>query len=119
MSVEWVAVLVPALIAVAAGTWKLYVRQTDRHKKERETEEAKRQEAERAEQAFATLVVDPFLRVCDLFQGRLYNLLCLRGLVPLRDKSPGGEYAEETLHFAISPPNTWRTFGTSVRCHTQ
>jgi hypothetical protein len=56
----------------------------------------------------AALYYNPFLLAAEELQSRLYNILCREGLGPLRQRSPEGDYAEETLYlvaqyFAYEP----------------
>jgi hypothetical protein len=69
-------------------------------KTRREGEEARREGGKERDRNAAYSWVDPFLRACNSLQSRLYNLLCLDGLDPLRKQFPRGEYAEETLYLA-------------------
>jgi hypothetical protein len=100
MSAEWAGVLFTAAVAIVTGIWALYKWRRTQREEEREDLTKRDQDAADADRAIATSLVGPFLRACDRFQSRLYNLLCLRGLVPLRERFPRGEYAEETLYFA-------------------
>jgi hypothetical protein len=46
----------------------------------------------------AALYVNPFLFACEDLQSRLYNILCNRGLGPLREQYPTGRHAVEVLY---------------------
>jgi hypothetical protein len=85
---DWLQLFLTLATGVATAVWAVW-KLTSERKADRDAER---------KQLFA-LYVYPFLRACDDLQSRLYNILELNGLKPLRDREPEElSYAEETLY---------------------
>jgi hypothetical protein len=87
MRIEWVTLVATQLTALAGALWAVWKWMGERR-------EDRRIEQNR----LAALYVNPFLFACEELQSRLYNILCLSGLGPLRKRN-GYPYPEETLYF--------------------
>jgi len=79
--------LLAVVVAALTAIWAL--RKWFAERAERDLEEKKRIRA---------LYVNPFLLACEDLQSRLYNILELQGLEPLKKHYPDGSYAEEILY---------------------
>jgi hypothetical protein len=84
------APLVTISIAAVTAWWTVKTWRDDR-KEQRKAER----------QRLTTLYINPLAIACEGVQSRLYNILERGGLGPLKERSPGGEYAEETLYFIV------------------
>lgn len=78
------------LIPLATAAWAVWTWAADRER-ERTQERAR----------ISVLYVNPFLSACEDLQSRLYSILELDGLPPLRKRYPDGSYAEETLFLIV------------------
>jgi hypothetical protein len=78
------------IIPIATAAWAIWTWAHD-HERERQRERAR----------MAALYVSPFLSACEELQSRIYKLLELDGLESLRQRYPGGGYAEETLYLLV------------------
>lgn len=97
MSAEWglviatlMAPLVTISIVAVTAWWTVKAWRDDRKEQRR---------AER--QRLATLYINPLSIACEEVQSRLYNIFERGGLGPLKERYPGGDYAEETLYFFV------------------
>jgi hypothetical protein len=95
--VEWARViatlmtpLVTILIAAVTAWWTVKTWRDDR-------EQQRKDERLR----LAALYINPFLIACEGLQSRLYNILEMGGLVALKERDPGGDYAEDILYFIV------------------
>jgi hypothetical protein len=88
VAADWLQLFLTLATGVATAVWAVW-KLTNERKADRDAEN---------KQLFA-LYVYPFLRACDDLQSRLYNILELDGLTPLREREPEQlAYAEETLY---------------------
>ena len=104
------------LLTVLAGLWALW-KWSDKRREDRRVEQNR----------LAALYMNPFLFACEELQSRLYNILCLGGLGPLR-KRHEYPYAKETLYFgapagaltfAVVLPPSPPVLGSSLRRYEQ
>lgn len=85
---DWLQLFLTLATGVATAVWAVW-KLTSERRADRDNER---------KQLFA-LYVYPFLRACEDLQSRLYNILELDGLIPLRERDPEElSYAEETLY---------------------
>jgi hypothetical protein len=107
VDVEWAGLVATILTAAVTGAWAV-LKWSQERRKDRLTEQNR----------LAALYVSPFLFACQDLQSRLFNILCLGGLQPLKAR---GGYAEETLclvaqYFAYEAPVLRYTpYGTDPR----
>lgn len=78
------------IIPLAMGVWAVWTWSRD---------QGINREKERGR--MAALYVNPFLSACEDLQSRIYNIVELGGLDPLRKHASAGDHAEETLYLVV------------------